>query len=464
MQIRKKTTLQFILIVAGILITSFLYIHFQFKTSLQKEFYQNLESKALMMGKMIIDDKPTVRPLNTPRTIGSDSLAEMYKENISIFDTTGTRIYSFHPSLISLPSSIITEILKSEKHKFLIGDLNALGIKYLDQNSLPYIVVAEANFNPIHLKRLTQILYWVFFLSIILVALGGWILSHQSLRPLNRIMNQIDLFEPSNLNQRVTVPNQKDELSRLAITFNKLLERIENAFNTQKMFLSNISHELKNPLNVITSQIEIILNKDRNTEDYKKVLSSVLSDTRELNKIATKLMQLARITSDNTPVKFTPCRIDEILWQSKTQLIKQQPEYTIKLDILNLPTEESHLNIEGNEHLLKIAIINLMDNGCKFSPDKSVSVSLSYHEAKEFIVTITDTGPGISKKDLPYVRNAFYRGKRNSSIKGSGIGLALADNIFTMHSIYMNIETNQGKGTRIVLHFPLQAHAPYNHS
>lgn len=456
MQIRTKITLQFIFIVAFIFLIAMGYIHFQFKTSLQKEFYENMESKALMMGEMIVGKSTSTKPLNASHKEVIDGFSDIYKENISIFDTLGQRIYSFKPSVLPLSSDIIKEILSTGRHKFLMGNLNAIGVKYNNQKGITYIIVAESTFSSSHLKRLSNILNWVFLLSVILVAIGGWILSHQALQPLIGVMNQVDQILPSKLDQRLSSDNQKDELSRLVETFNQMLDRIQHAFNSQKMFLSNISHELKNPLNVIISQIEIILHKERSTEEYKEVLASVLNDTYELNELTTKFMQLARINADNSTVQFSPCRIDEILWQSKAQLLKHQPEYSIRLDILQIPDNEENLYIQGNEHLLKIAIVNLLENGCKYSPDHSVQISLNYEPYLGFMVTISDNGPGISQKDLPFIKDAFYRGNRNTTSKGSGIGLALADSIFNLHSIKMDIDNGENGGTRIILKFPIQ--------
>src|SRR4029079_9948186 len=101
---------------------------------------------------------------------------------------------------------------------------------------------------------------------------GGWFFARQALSPVSAIMNQVDALLPTDMSHRLEATNQKDELSRLVITFNNLLDRIQHAFKNQKMFLSNISHELKNPLNVIVSQVEVTLDKERSVEDYQHTL------------------------------------------------------------------------------------------------------------------------------------------------------------------------------------------------
>lgn len=454
MQIRTKLTFQFILIVAGILLGALFYIHFQFKTSLQKDFYDNLKSKALMMAEMIVGKSTDYYPINVSSHQTPDGSNDIYKENISIYAPLGKRLYTFNPSSSQLQNSLLNEIRRSGNYKFQSGKLNALGLMYNNTKGRDFIVIAEAEFVPTQLQKLTHILVWVFFISITLVALGGWFFARQALNPVNRIMNQVDRILPSDLSRRLESPNQKDELSRLVITFNNLLDRIQNAFNMQKMFLSNISHELKNPLNVIISQIEIIFEKNRETEDYKKTLVSVLFDVKELNEVTTKLMQLARINTDGSNVKFESCRIDELIWQAKASLLKSHPDYTIKFDILNLPINEQSLNVVGNEHLLKIALINLMDNGCKFNSEKSVKVSLSFVPKNTIIVKIEDKGVGISKKELPLIFNPFYRSPKNSTVKGSGIGLALVHSVLKLHNTNIEINSVENEGTTIILSFP----------
>ncbi len=159
------------------------------------------------------------------------------------------------------------------------------------------MIIAESVFDQVHLDNLTQILILVFLISITLVAIGGWFFARQALAPVSRIMNQVDALLPTDMSHRLETNNQHDELSRLVITFNKLLDRIQQVFGLQKMFLSNISHELKNPLNVIVSQVEVTLHKERTEEEYEATLSSVLSDVQELNDVADKLMQMARINA-----------------------------------------------------------------------------------------------------------------------------------------------------------------------
>ena len=376
------------------------------------------------------------------------------RKNISIYTLDGTRIYSFNPAPDNISESRLSEISEFGESKFGNDHMQAIGILYKNRAGESFIVVAESVLDTIHLDNLRQILIWVFFISITLVAVGGWIFARQALAPVSSIMNEVDALLPTDMSHRLVTSNQHDELSRLVITFNKLLDRIQNVFRLQKMFLSNISHELKNPLNVITSQVEVTLAKERDNEEYKNTLSSILADVKDLNEVVDKLMQLARINFDGSTIQFQSHRIDEMIWQSKATLLKNHPEYKINFEVVNLPESEQLLVVQANEPLLKTALVNLMDNGCKFSPDKNVKVSLRFPPGEAATVEIMDKGPGIREEELPMVFQAFYRSPNTSTVKGSGVGLSLVDSIVKLHQIELKIVSQLEGGTTFILKFP----------
>lgn len=455
MQIRVRLTLQFILIAASILLVAFFYIHFQFKLNLQNEYYDSLKSKAFLIAEMVAGNKTNEDQFaieNNDDDAGS--LQGSYPENISIYTLEGKRLYSFNPAPQDIRAFAFKDVRDFGECRFDHGPFNALGILYLNKAGQQYIVVAESVFDTVHIDNLTRILFLVFLISISLVAIGGWFFARQALAPVSRIMNQVDALLPTDMSHRLETSNQHDELSRLVITFNKLLDRIQKVFRVQKMFLSNISHELKNPLNVISSQVEVTLQKERPKEEYQATLASILADVKELNEVADKLMQLARINADDAAIKFQPLRIDEIIWQAKESLLKNHNDYKIHFQVGNLPEEESKMYVDGNEQLLRTALLNLMDNGCKYSPDKWVGVSLSFAPEGPAGIEISDHGPGIPQDELPLVFNAFYRSPRTAAVKGSGIGLSLVDSILRLHHITLEISSREGQGTTLFLRFP----------
>lgn len=446
------------MIAAGILLAAFFYIHFQFRMNLQDEFYDSLQSKAFIIAEMVAGKKTDELEFEMRAPSGlSGQLSGDYPENISMYNLAGQRVYTFNPAPDNIKPSTLEDIKETGDCRFSHGNFLALGLLYTNRMGDTYIVIAESVFDQVHLDNLTRILLVVFFLSITLVAVGGWFFARQALAPVSHIMNEVDALLPTDMSHRLVTSDQQDELSRLVITFNKLLDRIQHVFRIQKMFLSNISHELKNPLNVIISQVEVTLDKDRNNEDYQHTLTSVLADAKDLNVVTDRLMQMARINADGTSIQLQSYRIDEMIWQSKDTLLKNHPEYTITFEVINLPEQENKLFVKANEQLLKTALVNLMDNGCKFSIDKNVKVSLSFPPDSGARIEIIDKGPGIPEDEIPLVFDAFYRSPKTSSVKGTGIGLALVDSIAKIHHIDLGIVSKLEGGTTFILKFPVYA-------
>ncbi len=443
------------LIVASIMLVAMFYIYFQFKQHLQNEFYGNLRSKATLTVGVVVSRLEREGLTEVPSPVNTGAFTA-FTENISIFDAQGRRVYTFNPSPSDFAPATLKEINQMGDCRFPHGQYSAFGTRFMAPSGRKYTVIAEAVFKPEELRNLARILIVVFFAFCGLVAIGGWFFAGQALSPVSRIMNQVDAILPSDMSRRLETSKNHDELARLVVTFNRLLDRLQGAFNAQKLFLSNISHELKNPLTVIISQIEIVLQKDRPEAEYRQTLQSVLDDARELNLVSDKLMQLAKINASGEEVDFENIRIDEAVWQAKSALLKAHPEYKINFEIVNLPLEEDKLVVRANEQLLRTALTNLMDNGCKYSPDKQVRVRLSFLPEGNTVIEIQDQGPGIPDDEIALVFEPFYRSRKTDKVKGSGVGLSLVDSIVKLHRIELKVSGRQPNGTVFRLEFPTE--------
>lgn len=457
MQIRSKLTLQFINIVAGILLLALGFVYWKFRQMTEGEFYGSLRSKALMTAEMVLHDEDKLLPLtDLPR---DNEAAEPlpFRENITIYNDRFQKVFAFNRAAEPMSPAMLNGLKNMEECRFQHEQRYALAINHTSKSGRAYIIVAESVFNSEELSSLRNILIVTFLLCIGMVAAGGWIFAGRSMAPVSRIVDQVDRILPSDLSARLHAPNSQDEIGRLTVTFNRLLDRIQFAFRMQKSFISNVSHELKNPLSVIISQLEVSLDKERSREDYRNTLSSVLEDTRELSDVGEKLLQLARVYSDDSDITFEQVRLDEIMLQTRTSLLRHRPDYQVAFDIIGMPEREEQLCVRGNEPLLRSALLNLMDNGCKFSPDKRVDVKIYFDPAGQHRVEITDCGPGIPQKDLQLIFQPFYRSSQNIHVRGSGIGLSLVDSILKLHHVALEVASTQGKGTTFRLSFPLTA-------
>ncbi len=433
------------------MLVAMMYIFFQVKNHLLEEFYNSLRSKSNLTGAVAIARMESDSLMEIGFT-GADRFT-VFTENISIYDANDRLVYTFHPAPRGFQLDVLTDIRNFGEKTFISGPFNAIGQNFGSPSGKKYVIIAEALFNEEDLEELLRFLALIFTVLIVVVALGGYIFSRQALAPINHIMNDVDEILPTDLSQRLFSENKRDELSRLVVTFNKLLDRIQGAFSAQKQFLSNISHELKNPLTVVMTQLEIALQKDRPSEEYRQAIQSVLEDMKDLNDVSDNLMLLARIDSGQAREGLAPVRVDELIWSSKDQIYRRNPEYKVMFKIANLPKSEDVLTVLGNEHLLRTALVNLMDNGCKFSPDKQVLVRLAVIDDRYPVIEIEDHGPGIPEAEQALVFNPFFRSAGTASAKGSGIGLSLVSSIMRMHRIDLKMENLSPNGTRFRLTF-----------
>ena len=234
-----------------------------------------------------------------------------------------------------------------------------------------FVIVAAAidTEGSLHLEKLKIILIIVCLVSLLVFFIAGWIYSGRALKPISDVVKRVDEISITSLNLRINEGNGNDELSRLAMTFNKMLERLETSFAMQKNFIANASHELRTPLTSVNGQLEVLMMKDRSTEDYKQALGSVLDDIKSLIYLSNRLLLIAR-TSAEGPVHFNKrIRIDEILWQAKEELNKFYSDYRINISIDDSLTDADQMMVAGDDYLLKVAISNIIDNGCKYSPE-----------------------------------------------------------------------------------------------
>jgi signal transduction histidine kinase len=456
MQIRTRLTLQFVGIVALIVLISHLAIYFSSAHYREIQFYDRLRDKANSTAELLI--KVDAVSAELLKIIDKNKKDLLYKENVTIYNYLNQELYTSNDSINdqitfgSSPDQLNKIRLEGEQH-WREGEFEIIGIQYVDKYNR-FVVTAGAidKFGLKKLQNLRNILLISFFLILFIVAFSGWIYSGRALRPISQIVDKVNTISATNLEIRLNEGNRKDEIARLSTTFNEMLNRIETTFHLQKAFVASASHELKNPLTVITSQIEVILLRERTPEEYRTTLLSILDDVRRLNLVSLRLLDLARLNSDEIKVDFKPMRIDELIWECKENIIKKHPNYKVTFTP-DLPDEERKLIVLSNEYLLKSAFINLIDNGCKFSLTNEVLITLQVTGSR-IILQFKDKGIGIGENDLPFIFQPFYRGLNAVAISGHGIGLSLVEKIMKLHKAQVTVTSQLNKGTIFTVTIP----------
>lgn len=450
MQIRNKLTIQFIILVASILILSLYNIFHEFEKMNEVEFYNTLRSKALMTAEMVLHDERHIHSIENESNDTAPTLPT--KDNVTIFNDKGEKIFALNND-----DKNTENILGNSKDKEIHqrrGDSYTLGLRFVSPEGNDYVVVAKSKINAIQIKNLRNILISTFFFIIILVAIGGWFYTGQALAPVAKIVTQVDAILPNNLIQRLTAPKSKDEIGKLTLTFNNLLDRIHKAFTMQKNFISNVSHEIKNPIAVIISQIEVTLSQENRTnENYRQTLNSVLYDAQELANTTDNLLHLARVQStEHEDLKTTIFQLDESILSARQNVLRMHKDFHVHLNYIGHIEDEQTFAVKGNEILLRSVFSNLIDNACKYSSNNTASVEIIV-EKEQNTIRVSNDGIEISTSERALFLQPFYRDPKHKHIKGTGIGLALVDNILKLHELQLRIDSNADK-TSFSVSFP----------
>ena len=452
MQIRDKLTLLFMMIVALIMGASSVAIYYSSAQYRREEFYERIENKARNVANLLIEVEEVDAELL--RKIEENNPVSLPNEEITIFDYQNEVLYSSEGQQTVLVSSLLLDRIRLEGDvRFASENREVLGLLFADQYDRVVVVAAATDiFGYRKLNNLRNVLFIVFGTGLLFTFVSGRIFARRTLSPISKVIAQVDAIGIGNLGNRVDEGNKKDELALLAGTFNQMLDRIEGAFKLQKNFIANASHELRTPLTAITGQLEVTLINEREAEEYKNTLTSVLDDIKNLNYLSNRLLLLAQASSESIESSFSCVRVDELVWQSSAELQKRNEDYRISISF-DEALEDDGLTVAGNEQLLKTAILNLMDNGCKYSDPHEIKVKV-YSDGKWLCLEFADSGIGISQEDQELIFQPFHRGSNAQRVKGHGIGLSLVDRIVRLHRGVLSLHSEVGLGAVFVMKLP----------
>jgi signal transduction histidine kinase len=380
--------------------------------------------------------------------------ASLPNQYIVIYNFKNEELYSSEGNaVIPADSSLLNKIRLQHEIKYRYRNYEVLGFLFTDRYDRFAVIAAATDVYGLDaLNNLRNILVVTFCISAVLVFILGWFYSGKVLGPITKIVKEVDKITEVNLNQRLGEGNGKDELSRLARTFNHMLNRLQNAFSYQKTFIANASHEIKTPITIMSAEIEVTLLQEGSNNDYITVLKSILNGLKGLNKLSNQLLLLAQTSAEQPEKNFAPIRIDDILWAVKEELTMANDRYRIDI-VFPMSLNHESLMVEGDEQLIKIAILNLMDNACKYDDRYEASVILSTTKDKVSI-EFKNHGPGISQEESDKIFNPFYRGRNRRSEKGFGIGLPLVSRIIHLHKGTIHFESIPFVETSFKLVFP----------
>jgi signal transduction histidine kinase len=447
MLIRNRLTIIFTLLATAIQITLSLLVWYFYSLYRQEEFFSRLESKARVAGRVLISRRHLHD--NFFKNMVRTDLLTIVEEQISIYDDKSNLVFTNRTLKESeYYKEKIPLLTTNALLEFRSGHLESIVMPYLDRGQRFYIFASGYDrIGFAKLGSLQHILLLANLLGFTLIVLAGWYFSGRVLKPISQIVDEVEQITATHLHKRVNEGNRQDEIAQLAMTFNQMLFRLEDAFVSQRSFVSHASHELRTPLTNTLGTLETSLRYDQNPADWRDSMEVAVDELKKVIALTNGLLGLAKVT-DGT-VSLAAVQVDDCLLTAIGQVQAKYPGRQLPLQFMT--NGEESFTVKGNASLLTTAFLNVLDNACKYSSE-AVSVKLQLKD-EQIIVTVTDQGRGISQTDAAHILDPLYRGKNVDGVPGYGIGLAVTQKIIELHlgSIQINSEVNQGTTVTITL-------------
>ncbi|MDP9049635.1 MAG: ATP-binding protein [Acidobacteriota bacterium] len=311
----------------------------------------------------------------------------------------------------------------------------------------------ESLLSELHTARLAFLITVPILLA--LTGFGGWMLTGHSFAPATAMSNRARRINAENLNERILVTNPRDELGRLAASFNELLDRVAAASIRERQFMADAAHELRTPISVIQTATTVMLSSEnRSKEEYRSALSTIDVYARRLSRNVDDVFRLARADAGFKSIQLQGLYLNEVLLEAAraARVLASDKNITIQTEGVN------EAPYDGDEALLGEMILNLLENAIKYTRAGGLITIRLESSTEQYSITISDNGVGISANHQAHIFDRFYRAQPivqegTGKSEGSGMGLAIALWIATSHKGILDLQSSDECGStfRVVL-------------
>lgn len=440
--LRVRLTAWYMTLLGCTLIIFSSYLYLQLKYGLLRQVDTTLEvTTSEIVANLIVDHNyphfQDTKPfqLNLHQLANSGFVGRIVDNSGKVWDSFGTNqvIDTFLPQQMGYGNfknrTVVWRVysiplLFTDKGQDLVAEFN----KSLASSEQLWLQIAQSLY-PINQALEHLLLLMLFGLPVVLLlaGFGGLFLANRALNPINRIIRTAEAIDHDDLGYRIDYQGETDEVGRLAMTLDRMLDRIELAFEHERRFIADASHELRTPLTVIKGRIGVSLSRLRTADEYQATLQDLEGQTDRLTRLTNGLLFLARLDREQSnSVKVNLSDLLEVLIE---QIQFLATEHHLDLRVVIIP----NLLILGDCDLLTSLFLNLLDNAVKYTPAGGQIRFETKLEQQKIIISISNTGQGIAEKDLPYLFDRFYRLNRDRDTQGSGLGLAIAALIARSH-------------------------------
>ncbi|HEV3469026.1 MAG TPA: heavy metal sensor histidine kinase [Pyrinomonadaceae bacterium] len=462
--VRARLTLWYVSVLALILFAFVAAVYVMLSRALHRRVDEALRSTIDISTTSLRNDAEEGQ---SPESAARSTAAELShpQQALMIFDPEG-RLLAEHPYEedleIRLPD--LGAIPDDEVYLYTVAeesdadDEHRLAVRWvrIPPAGTPFIILASQPLEAIEdeLESLREILYLATPAALLLAGLGGWFLARRGLAPVAAMAQTARRIGAGSLDRQLPVADPRDELGQLATTFNELLARLSAAFARQRQFMADASHELRTPLSVMSTAADVTLKKPhRAEEEYREALRVMAEQTRRLSRIVQDMFTLARADAGSYPLRRKTLYLNDLLEEVARAGAVLASDKGLSVELGELPEAP----LDGDEDLLRQMVLNLVDNAVKFTPaGGAVRLGLARRDG-EYLLSVSDTGPGIPAEARDQIFERFYRADKARSRAedgGAGLGLAIARWVAQAHGGELELAGSDPGGTTFVARIP----------
>lgn len=291
------------------------------------------------------------------------------------------------------------------------------------------------------------------FITIFIAVFAALWIARYSLKPLKMFSSKIEKITHRTLGERIDSESQGPEMKGLARSFNDMLDRLRHAFEAEKRFIADASHELKTPLAVINTKCEVLLQKERSKEEYAKALTVINNTSKKIRSIIDDMISLARLDSgilsaaDFREITVKTCIEDAV---RLVETLAEKNNVGISAGFAGM----NDVKVHGDENSLTEAFLNIIENAVRYNvPGGKVEIS-AHGGSDKVLIVVKDTGTGIGQADIKKIFGRFYRADASRNTEGSGLGLSIAKTIIDAHNGEIKAESEIGRGSSFTIIIP----------
>ena len=461
--IRSRLTAWYILLLGIILILFSVFLNY----FLSKRLYESVDN-SLTVSATVVATSAVMKFNRSPlpgldqffeQFMGAGNLNKFYR----IYDgsgNVGSRSNNIDASKFPLSQEAYADALSGTNsyETFLVDGkhpIRVITMPILREKKLVNLVQVGTSLEAVKetLRNLRIFLFTAVPSVLVFATLFARFLARRALKPISKIIKTArDIGQGQELSQRIPVFKVQDELGQLALTFNEMMDRLENSFAQMRQFSSDASHELRTPLTVLQGQNELVLSKLRDPKEYQEVIISNLEEIKYMSKVLEDLFVLSRSDENQVLLNYKRMDLRDLVEEvcRHAEILAEEKDISIVIAFLE------QVKINGDEVRLRQMVWNILHNGIKYTqPGGELKVSL-LEESGFALLSIQDTGIGIPEKDLPFIFDRFYRvdKARSKDEGGSGLGLSICRHIAEAHKGKIEVESKLGLGTRFKIHIP----------